>query len=230
MPTPETQSGDAILLQDGGSLPAVWLTPPHPRAVVALAHGAGAGMQHPFMCAIHQGLAAGGFVSVKFQFPYMAAGRKVPDRAPVLESAWHAVLRALRERHPDLLLVAAGKSMGGRMASRVAAEGADVDALLMLGYPLHPAGRPQQVRADHFPRIRLPSLFVQGTRDSLCELALLPPALATLGGPTTLHLVEGGDHSFKVLKRAGRDQSEVDSEVLQTCVDWIGEQVCARVE
>ena len=225
MPAPHTQSGDAIVLDAGGTLPAVWLTPSRPRAVVALAHGAGAGMQHPFMCAIHEGLAAAGFVSVKFQFPYMAAGRKPPDRAPVLESAWHAVLRALRARYPGLTLVAAGKSMGGRMASRVAAQAADLDALLMLGYPLHPAGRSQQLRAEHFPRIRVLSLFVQGSRDKLCELALLRGTLATLGGPAALHVVEGGDHSFKVLKRSGRDQSDVDAEVLRSCVHWIGEQV-----
>jgi predicted alpha/beta-hydrolase family hydrolase len=126
------------------------------------------------------------------------------------------------------MLFAAGKSMGGRMASRIAARGADLDALVMLGYPLHPAARPQQARVDHFPQIRVPSLFVQGTRDSLCQLDGLRPALATLAGAATLHVVDGGDHSFKVLKRAGRPQTEVDAEVLHTCVDWIDRQAAAR--
>jgi predicted alpha/beta-hydrolase family hydrolase len=193
--------------------------------VVVLAHGAGAGMDHPFMCALHEGLAAAGCLAVKFDFPYMAAGRRAPDRAPVLENAWRAVLGAARERASGVPLVAGGKSMGGRMASRVLAADAarrPADALLLLGYPLHPAGRPQRLRADHFPQVRVPSLFVQGTRDALCDLDRLRALLPTLGAPSRLEVVDGGDHSFRVLKRSGRDQHEVDAAVLAACVDWIG--------
>ncbi len=216
-----SEDREPIALPGGGALPAVWRTPPRPRAAVGLAHGAGAGMDHPFLRAIHEGLAAGGCLSVRFQFPYMAAGRKAPDRAPVLEDAWRAALAALRARAPRLPVIAAGKSLGGRMATRVAADGEPVDGLILLGYPLHPAGRPERLRNDHFPRIHTPCLFVQGTRDSLCRLDLLRAALADLGAAHTLQIVDGGDHSFRVLKRSGRDQAEVDAQLLRACLGFI---------
>jgi predicted alpha/beta-hydrolase family hydrolase len=176
------------------------------------------------MCWLHEGMAAAGFLAVKFDFPYMAAGRRAPDRAPVLEAAWRAVLAVVRAQATGLALVAAGKSMGGRIASRVLAAGAGpplADALLLLGYPLHPAGRAQRLRADHFPDIRVPSLFVQGTRDALCDLGRLRALLPTLGAPARLEVVDGGDHSFRVLKRSGRIQEEVDAAVLGACASWI---------
>ena len=220
-----TPRAEPVPLPGGGALPAVWLGPRDPHAVVVLAHGAGAGMSHPFMCAVHEGLAAGGCLAVKFDFPYMAAGRRAPDRAAVLEAAWRAMLDAARVRAGGAALIAAGKSMGGRIASRVlAADGPGAaDGLLLLGYPLHPAGRPERLRADHFPGIRVPSLFVQGSRDALCDLDRLRPVLAALGAPARLEVVDGGDHSFKVLKRSGRSQPDVDAALLAACLRWIGD-------
>lgn len=217
-----------IELGPGGRISSRWALPsaytPGDTAVV-LAHGAGNDMHSSFLSAIHLGLAERGLLSVKFNFPYAEEGRRAPDRMPRLEATWRAVLAAVRsdsELAPGRLVLG-GKSMGGRVASHLAAVGVDCDGLLFLGYPLHPAGKPERLRDSHLGEIQCPMLFVEGTRDPLCRLELLRPVLARLGARARLHLIEGGDHSFRVPKRLGRSEGEVWEEILEVAVAWMAE-------
>jgi predicted alpha/beta-hydrolase family hydrolase len=174
---------------------------PDAKAALVLAHGAGAGQQSAFMVRVARGLAARQIATATFDFPYMASGRSVPDRPPVLEAAWRQAMEAATGAFAGLPIAIGGKSMGGRIASHVAAQGIDgVRALVFLGYPLHPPGKPDQRRDAHLPAIAQPMLFVQGTRDGFgtaAEIAALLPSLQR----ATLHEVAGGDHSFKVSAR-----------------------------
>jgi len=204
---------------------SVWAVPPgyDRRRGIILAHGAGAGMDHPFIAFVHQRLAEHGLLSVKFNFPYMEAGRKAPDRAPLLTATWRAVVAAVRrdrELAPERLFLA-GKSMGGRIASLIVAEGEPCAGLIFLGYPLHPPGKPEKLRAEHLARIACPMLFIQGERDRLCDLATLRRVLAGLSAPVTLHAIPDGDHSFKVPKRTGRSEAEVWAEIVAVMRAWI---------
>lgn len=182
-----------------------------------LAHGAGAGQTSPFMVRFARGMALRRISTATFDFPYIAARRKVPDRAPVLEQSWREALDAARTELAGLPLVIGGKSMGGRMASHIAAEGCEgVAGLVFLGYPLHPPGKPEQRRDAHLPSIRERMLFVQGTRDAFgtaAEIAALLPSLHN----AELHEVEGGDHSFKVPARKG----DVLEAIMDTVAAWI---------
>lgn len=208
----------------GGRVAGVIAAPPdvepETATVVVLAHGAGNDMTNPLLVAVADGLTRRGRTSVRFNFPYKQRGGRAPDPAPVLETCYRAVLDDVRRELRPRWLVIGGKSMGGRMASHLAAHGERIDGLLFLGYPLHPAGRPHQLRAAHLERILAPMLFLAGTRDALCRLELLRPVLARL--PTaTLHVVEGGDHSFNVAKRSGRGQREVVGEIVAVSADWL---------
>jgi len=221
-----------ISLTDGQSVSAVVATPagfkPGSAPAVILAHGAGNDMQSPFLCAVHEGLAERGCVAVKFNFPYKERGGRAPDRAPVLEACYRDVVEAVRtdrDLAPPRIAIG-GKSMGGRMATHLAASGADVAGLLLLGYPLHPAGKPQQLRVAHFDTIRVPSLFFAGTRDSLCNLELLRPAIKRLQAPVELHVIEGGDHSFKLPKSMKRAPEDVLEEIIRVSADWVA-KICA---
>ena len=190
--------------------------------VVVLGHGAGSDMYNPFLVATQMALADAGYPAVTFNFPYREAGKKMPDARPVLERCYHAVLDAVRA-DPALAparVVIGGRSMGGRMASYLAAAGAPVHGLLLLGYPLHPAGRPDALRADHLAAIPVPMLFVQGTRDALAGLDLLGSVLAPLPR-ATLHLIEDGDHSFKVPRRSGRSEEDVRRDVAGAITAWL---------
>jgi predicted alpha/beta-hydrolase family hydrolase len=190
---------------------------------VILAHGAGNDMNHPFMNHIHQVFAESGLLSVKFNFPYKEMGRKAPDRMPLLENTWRAVIRAVRD-DPKLApkhLYLAGKSMGGRVASHLAAQGQACDGLIFLGYPLHPAKQIDKQRMEHWANLPSPVLFVQGTRDALCDLDVLKAELPRIPAPVTLHVVEGGDHSFKVPKSLGRSQDGVWQDVGTAVTVWI---------
>ena len=192
------------------------------RTAVVLAHGAGSDMTAPLLVAVSAGLAERGYPSVRFNFPYKERASRVPDPAPVLEACYRAVLaqvRADRALRADRVVIG-GRSMGGRMASHLAAAGVPTDGLLFLGYPLHPAGRPAQLRAAHLARISAPMLFITGTRDALCGLDLLRPVLSGIAH-ATLHVVEDGDHSFAVRKRSGRDAAAVRDEILQAIVEWL---------
>lgn len=192
------------------------------RALV-LAHGAGNDMHAAFLSWLHETLAGRGTLTVKFNFPYAERGARAPDRPAVLEATWRAVARSVRE-DPELApkqLVLGGKSMGGRFASMIAADGEPCAGLVLLGYPLHPAGQANKLRVDHLMRLHVPTLFVQGTRDALCDIDLLEGALARMSAPVTLHRIEEGDHSFVVPKRLGRDAKEIWAEIADVTEQWL---------
>src|SRR5262245_10255139 len=183
--------------------------------VVILAHGAGTDRRHPSLVRLQEGLRDAGWPTVVFNFPYREAGKRVPDARPVLEGCWRAVIDAVRAE-PRLAppwIVIGGRSMGGRIASHVAADGADVRGLVFLAFPLHAAGRPGTERAAHLARIRAPMLFVQGTRDALADPALLHTVLQDMPG-VTLHEIADADHSFRVPRRSGRDDASVRAEIV----------------
>jgi predicted alpha/beta-hydrolase family hydrolase len=186
---------------------------------LVLAHGAGADQRHPFMVAFAEGLAARGIDVVTFNFLYTEQGRKAPDRAPVLTSTWRRVIEVVRD---ERALVIGGKSMGGRIASMVAAEGVEgLRALVFLGYPLHPPKRPEQLRAAHLAKVRLPMLFVQGARDAFGTPEELAPILAPLEPAAEVYAVADGDHSLAVPKRAGIAQSEVFAAAQSKIAAWL---------
>lgn len=188
----------------------LWMPAAQPVAVSAIAHGAGAGMTHLFMAGAAEGLADGGVSVLRFNFPYMEAGRRLPDPTPVLLATWNAAIDELRRRGAGLPMVMGGKSMGGRMASMVAAAQGDEfagAALVFFGYPLHPAGKTDRLRDAHLPQIRVPMLFMQGARDALARLDLVEAVVARLQPFARLHVVADADHSFHVrgVKRSDRD-------------------------
>ena len=190
---------------DGGPLPALWLEPASAAATVVLAHGAGSGMRTPFMAGLAEGLAAAGVATLRFEFPYMAAGRKPPDRPPRLLEAWRAAFAAAAQRSPSPPL-AGGKSMGGRIASMAAAEGMPAAGLVFLGYPLHPPGRPERLRDQHLDAVTAHMLFIQGDRDPFATPALLHAVIERLGARAQLLNVPGGDHSLRVAGGERDDQ------------------------
>ena len=196
-----------------------------------LAHGAGAGQKSPFLVRFATGLSARGIDAVTFNFSYIEHGRRAPDPNPKLEACYRAAIATVRD-HEKLgrnRLAIGGKSMGGRIASQVAAAGADdIAALAFLGYPLHPPGRPEELRAKHLTDIAAPMLFVQGSRDAFGTPAELRPILAKLDAPAELHVVEGGDHSFKVPKRAGISQDAVYEVILDRIERWLRDTLAGR--
>ena len=199
------------------------LEPARPRALYVLAHGAGAGMRHAFMDSIAHRLAARGIATLRYQFPYAEnRGRRI-DPEPVLLETVRAAVEAGREAANGLPLLAGGKSMGGRMTSRAAAAEplTGVAGLVFLGFPLHPAGQPAILRADHLARVEPPMLFLQGTRDALADLGLLTPVIEGLPR-ATLKIIDGADHSFHVLKRSGRTDDQVLDELGDAVAQWQG--------
>lgn len=199
---------------------------PHAGASLILAHGAGAGQRSPFMVAFARAMATHGIDAVTFNFPYTEQGRKIPDRRPVLEACYLAVIDAVRRHLASARqrLFIGGKSMGGRMATHVAAANHDLNVagLVLLGYPLHAPGRPDQTRDAHFVEIRRPMLIVQGSRDTFGTPAELQPALNRLSPRAVLQVVEGGDHSFKVSKGGAPAQQAAIENVYKTVAEWIG--------
>ena len=212
-----------------GAVSALVLRPEAPRACFVFAHGAGAGMTHSFMEAFAIGLSERGLASLRYQFPYMEKGSKRPDPPAVAQAAVRAAVAKAAEIFPGLALIAGGKSFGGRMTSQAqaAAPLPGVRGLAFVGFPLHPAGKPSTDRADHLAKIDIPMLFLQGTRDSLAEVALIEPVVQRLGSRATLHLAEGADHSFHVLARSGRNDREAMSEILDAFAGWVGALVVA---
>ena len=200
---------------------ALLITPPRAHACYVLAHGAGAGMTHPSMEAVAIELGERGIATLRYQFPYMEQGSKRPD-PPAL---CHATIRAAVAKAGELKLplIAGGRSFGGRMASQAEAKSAlsGVRGLAFLGFPLHPAGKPSDDRAEHLFDVKIPMLFLQGTRDALAELSLLRPLVERLGKRATLKLFEDADHSFHVPAKTGRKDAEVRSEMLDTLAAWI---------
>jgi predicted alpha/beta-hydrolase family hydrolase len=200
------------------------LSPARPSFAYVLAHGAGAGMRHPFMEAIAQALLDRGAATLRYEFKYMEERRNRPDSPAVAaERVREAVARAGAE-WPGLPLIAGGKSFGGRMTSTAQAERPldGVAGLAFLGFPLHPPGKPSVARAEHLFQVEVPMLFLQGTRDEFAELELLTGVCGKLGKRATLHVIEDGDHSFKVPKRTGRTAEQVMGELADTLVAWAG--------
>ena len=191
-----------------------------PGAALVLAHGAGAGQKSPWIVKAAKALAERGISCATFDFPYITAGRKAPDRAPVLEDHWRKVLEEARKAFAGLPLFIGGKSMGGRIASQVLAQGAkDIDGLIFFGYPLHPPGRPDQRRDAHLSQIAEPMLFIQGSRDTFGNEQEITDLLPSLHRPT-LHVIRGGDHSFKVPGGAKAQQPAFD-EAMTAAAAWI---------
>ena len=175
------------------------------RTAIILAHGAGQGMDSPFMSYFHTELARRGFLSVKFNFEYMEAGRRVPDPQPKLQARYREVVSEVAAQHRPKRVIIGGKSMGGRVASYIAADTPGVSGLLFLGYPLHPPGKPDQLRDHHLYSLKLPMLFISGTKDTFAGQELLEKVVRKIGDNATLVWVEGGDHSLK------RRRGEVES-------------------
>lgn len=208
-----------------GDVSALFLRPADARWLLVLAHGAGAGMSHPFLERLADELASAGVATFRYQFPYMEHKRGRPDPPTVLTATVAAAVRAAAQTAPDLPLLAGGKSMGGRMTSLAASEKVleGVRGIMFFGFPLHPPGRPATIRGDHLARVTMPMLFLQGTRDDFAELELLRPMCDWLGPRATLHIIEGADHSFHVLKRSGRTDTEVMQELVHTTASWVRE-------
>jgi uncharacterized protein len=212
-----------IALENTRHVSGLLLKPPRARACYVLAHGAGAGMTHPFMAAVAEGLAERDIATLRYQFPYMEQRARRPDR-PVLAQATvrAAVAEALRLA-PGLPLIAGGKSFGGRMTSQAQAAAAlpGVRGLAFLGFPLHPAKRPSVERSRHLCDVRLPMLFLQGERDALADLQLIRSVTEQLGPRATLHVLPDADHSFRVPARSGRKDDDVRSAMLDALVRWM---------
>jgi predicted alpha/beta-hydrolase family hydrolase len=213
-----------IEIGNAASVSALLDRPPQACACFVFAHGAGAGMTHPFMAAVASGLGERGVATLRYQFPYMEKGSKRPDPPAVAQAAVRAAVAEAGRRCAGLSLVAGGKSFGGRMTSQAQAIAPldGVRGLAFLGFPLHPAGKPSSDRARHLADVHVPMLFMQGTRDSLAELKLLEPVVKSLGPSATLHRVEAADHSFHVPARSGRNDREVMNEILDGFAAWIG--------
>jgi predicted alpha/beta-hydrolase family hydrolase len=209
---------------DVGCVSALLVRPSEARACFVFAHGAGAGMTHPFMARVATGLCERGVASLRYQFPYMEKGSRRPDPPKIAHAAVRAAVAEARRRCPGLPLVAGGKSFGGRMTSQAHAIAPldGVRGLAFFGFPLHPAGKPSSDRAKHLADVTIPMLFLQGTRDNLAELRFLKPVVEALGSLATLHLVNDADHSFHVPARSGRNDHEVMGELLDAFAAWIG--------
>jgi predicted alpha/beta-hydrolase family hydrolase len=212
-------SGDVVL-------PALLVRPPAAHALLVLGHGAGAGMRHVFMEALARVLHDRGIATLRYPFRYLHGGRKRIDPPAVLEQTVRDAVACAAAAAPDLPRFGGGKSMGGRMSSRAAADGAglDVRGLVFFGFPLHPARQPGVERAVHLARVPQPMLFLQGTRDDLADLSLLREVVAPLPA-ATLHVVEHADHGFAVLKRSGRTNDQVLEELADTASAWIRERL-----
>ena len=211
------------------SVSALLVAPQNPLACYVLAHGAGAGMAHPFMEAVAAGLAERGIATLRYQFPYMERGSKRPDAPALAHATVRAAVAQAARRVPGLALVAGGKSFGGRMTSQAQAGSPlpGVHGLVFLGFPLHPAGKPSPARGEHLSGVRCPMLFLQGTRDELADVQLLRSLHEHLGEWSTLKLFEHADHSFHVPARSGRKDADVMRELLDATAGWIA-GVCVQ--
>lgn len=206
---------------------AILERPANARWMLALAHGAGAGMRHPFLTALARELAEAQVATLRYQFPYMEQQRRVPDTPSVLTATVRAAVRAAAGAAPELPLLAGGKSLGGRMTSTAAAQKPleGVCGIVFFGFPQHPPNRPGTKRAEHLARVGVPMLFLQGTRDTLANLDLLRPVCAGLESRATLRVIAEADHSFHVLKRSGKNDAEIVRELAQAVASW-AEGVC----
>jgi len=212
-----------LSVDDATRVSALLDAPASPRALLVLGHGAGAGMAHPFMASTATGLVARGIACLRYQFPYMEAGSRRPDRPPVAHATVRAAVAEARRRFIELPLFAGGKSFGGRMTSQAQALEPlpGVAGLVFLGFPLHPARKPATERADHLDAVRIPMLFVQGMRDELAEPALLRVVIERLGRRADTIWLEEADHAFHVPAKTGRRDAQVLDEALDAVARWI---------
>jgi predicted alpha/beta-hydrolase family hydrolase len=219
-----------ITITPKASVSSVWLIPDHYKAVLIIAHGAGQNMNSSFISHLHQGIAEQGILTVKFNFPYMEQGLKAPNTPHVLEETWHKIIEAVIDKtganRKQIFL--SGKSMGGKYATILACKEDLYAGIILFGFPLHAPGSPDKPRFDLLKVIHEPMLFFQGTRDSLCKLDVFTPLLNTLDPVPTLHIIEGGDHSFKMLKKSNRNEESVLNEVVSRSVEWIEQQIALQ--
>jgi uncharacterized protein len=222
MTQPEPQS---LRIEIEGHRPvsALLCSPAEAWAALVFAHGAGAGMTHAFMAAFASGLAERGVASLRYQFPYMEAGARRPDAPKVAHAAVRAAVASAAQHWPGLPLFAGGKSFGGRMTSQAQALSplAGVCGLVFAGFPLHPAGKPSDVRAQHLFDVQVPMLFLQGTRDALAAPGLLKPVVQRIGGEATLALFNDADHAFHVRMRSGTTDTQTMAAMLETTAQWM---------
>lgn len=213
----------ATIAAGDAAVSGLWLCPPSAHAAYVFAHGAGAGMAHASMTAIADGLAARGIATLRYNFLYMERGSKRPDPPALAHSAVRAAVAHAAELAPTLPLFAGGKSFGGRMTSQAQALAplAGVRGLVFFAFPLHPAGKPSNARAQHLDGVGVPLLFLQGANDALADLDLLSAVVKRLGARATLALFNHADHSFHVPARSGRKDAEVLSEILDTAAAWM---------
>ena len=218
-----TEQDIRFAVPDKCDVSGILLRPDNAECLLVMAHGAGAGMNHSFMAAMADELAAARVATLRFQFLYMEQRRKIPDHATVLIATVFAAVQAASKAAPHLPLFAGGKSLGGRMTALAAAQRTldDVRGLVFFGFPLHPPGQPGTKRAERLGEVKLPMLFLQGTRDQLADLSLLRPICAELGARARLHVIETADHSFHVLKSSGQTDADVLHEVARTVSIWI---------
>jgi uncharacterized protein len=220
-----------ISVNENETVSGLLIVPKHHRACLVLAHGAGAGMTHPFMAAIASGLCERRIATLRYQFPNMEKGRRRPDPPPVAQAAVRAAVTEAQARLPSVPLFAGGKSFGGRMTSQAQAASPlpGVLGLAFLGFPLHPAGKPSVARAEHLHRVNVPMLFLQGTRDTLADTPLIQAVATDIGQRASLAMIADADHSFHVPARTGRTDADVKIELLDVLVAWmdrvVGEQV-----
>jgi predicted alpha/beta-hydrolase family hydrolase len=221
--TERPQQPATIVVDDTRRVSGLLQAPTDARACYVMAHGAGAGMAHPFMQAMADALAADGIATLRYQFLYMEQGSRRPDAPKLAHATVRAAVAEASRLLPGLPLFAGGKSFGGRMTSQAQAASplAGVRGLVFLGFPLHPAGKPGDERGAHLFDVTVPMLFLQGTRDELADLLLLRPLVAKLGERATLKLFQDADHSFHVPARTGRKDSEVMAEMAKTSMGWI---------
>ena len=212
-----------ISLGEAATVSGLWEAPPGARACLVLAHGAGAGMRHRVMGATAHGLADRGVATLRYQFPYMEKGGKRVDAPPVAHRTVRAAVAEARRRAPDLPLFAGGRSFGGRMTSQAQAIEplAGVRGLVFFAFPLHPAGKPSDERAKHLDDVRIPMLFLQGTKDTLADMTLLNGVVKRLGRRATLQLAQEADHSFHAAAKTGRKDPEILAALLDTAAAWM---------
>ena len=216
-----------IALADGQRVSGLRLAPARPIAGLVLAHGAGAGMTHKSMAALAEGLCARDVATLRYHFPYMEQGGRRPDPPKLAQATVRAAVDAAAVHLPGVPLFAGGRSFGGRMTSQAQALAPlpGVRGLVFFAFPLHPAGKPSDTRAEHLAAIAIPTLFLQGTRDALAETALLEPVIDRLGRRATLHAIADADHSFHVPVRSGRTDPEVLATALDATVAWMRAQI-----
>jgi hypothetical protein len=219
--TPPASQRIQIVVNDATQVSGLLDQPRGSQICVILAHGAGAGMEHPSMGGLARDLTEHGIATLRYQFPYMERSGKRPDPPPLCHATVRAAVSTARQLAPGLRLIAGGRSFGGRMTSQAQAATplTGVGGLVFFGFPLHPSGKPSIERAAHLSRIKVPMLFLQGTRDMLADLELLQPLIEKLP-PATLRVLDGADHSFHVPARSGRSNADVSREMMEAFCEW----------